>query len=822
MDDKVLKAALAGLLHDVGKFAQRANVKPQNEDFNESDYGKHGYHALLSSDFIKDYMPAHLQKGLSGVLYHHRADLDEPSIHRLQLADHFAAGERRTGSEEQADPKDARLIPVLSNVELLQPSPMGRKHRLEALDVQTAQSTYPTDSQEGDYAGLWKQMTGELMQWKQEMGQEWEMQSGEDYFTTLLAVFQKYLWCIPSATPWQEKEIDKPYRAWPDVSLYDHNRLTSAIAACLAYDETLPEEKSDQTVALLARGDVSGIQGFIYRLSRPEAETEHIAKRLRGRSFYLQLLTEVAVDWILREIGLPPSCAIFVGGGRFDLLLPLKASEKLQELNESLTAWLFKEFQGEIGLLIAAREAKPDDFTDTREISMKLDEQLEISKRRKWMNNLNEETFFNPIGDQWHVCSVCRLTTMPDPGICPLCVQHENIGKHLPHARYLAFCYDTTPALDGEQIIRFEDAPFGAQVAILRNDQDLQKLRTVRGRMTVYSVNQTDKFIIPGMVSSFRFLANAAPKAKGTFQVSGEPTVEDGDVLHFEAIAELSKGARRIGVLKADVDRLGLVMSEGLSDEDDKKATEQVSRPTLSRVAALSRMLDLFFAGHLNRICDEVFLAWEKNSQHERVGETDGLFYVMYSGGDDLFIVGPWDQVLVLALKLRNEFYAFTGQNPNLTLSAGYVQVKPRYPTQKFAELVDEAEKQAKSDGRNRLSAFGETMLWTDDDLSEGQKEASFKWLQKEAERWVVAIDAKPQELPGGLIYDLGGLFRQHRQKDGKLRPMWTPRLYYTLARRLKPEVRKKFEEGIFKAITSRKTLVPVSIASLSIRERSK
>ncbi len=667
MEEEIWMAALAGLLHDVGKFAQRANVLPQNKDLNESDYGKHGYHALLSSDFVKDYMPVYLQKGLNYVLYHHRSDLDEPSIRRLRLANQYAAGEPWEGSGERADPKDVRLIPILSNIELLQPPPTDQNHRLAALDVQTEHSTYPTNSMKGNYAELWNQMTDELMQWKQLMGKEWETQSGEDYFTTLLAIFQKYLWCIPSATPWQEKEKDEPYRAWPDVSLYDHNRLTSAIAACLAYDETLPEERGDQPVALLARGDVSGIQGFIYRLSRPEAETEHVAKRLRGRSFYLQLLTEVVVDWILREIGLPSSCTIFVGGGQFDLLLPLSASKKLLELNENLAAWLFKKFQGEISFLIAVQGAKPDDFIDTREISMKLDEQLEISKRRKWLNNLNDENFFNPIGDQWHVCNVCRLTIMPNPGICPQCVQHENIGKHLPHARYLAYCYDTLPALDSEQIIQFEDAPFGTQVAILDDDQDLQKVRAAGGHVIVYSVNRTDNFIVPGIASSFRFLANAAPKAKKDFKIPGEQPIHKGEVLHFEAIAELSKGANRIGILKADVDRLGLVMSEGLNEENSHKSGMATLRPTLSRVAALSRMLDLFFAGHLNRICDEVFRDWVKNSQHERIDDTDGLFYVMYSGGDDLFIVGPWDQVLVLALKLRNEFSAFTGQNPNLT-----------------------------------------------------------------------------------------------------------------------------------------------------------
>ncbi len=39
-----------------------------------------------------------------------------------------------------------------------------------------------------------------------------------------------------------------------------------------------------------------GFKTFIYRVSRPEATTEHIAKRLRGRSFYLQLQTELIVD----------------------------------------------------------------------------------------------------------------------------------------------------------------------------------------------------------------------------------------------------------------------------------------------------------------------------------------------------------------------------------------------------------------------------------------------------------------------------------------------------------------------------------------------
>jgi hypothetical protein len=110
-------------------------------------------------------------------------------------------------------------------------------------------------------------------------------------------------------------------------------------------------------------------------------------------------------------------------------------------------------------------------------------------------------------------------------------------------------------------------------------------------------------------------------------------------------------------------------------------------------------------------------------------------------------------------------------------------------------------------------------MLWRDEDVKDSS-DASFRWLLDLAKEWALAI-RENKELPSSLIYDLGGLYRQHRAKDGRLQAMWTPRLYYTLARRLKKDLRDKYEGNIFKTITSGKILAPVSIASLLIRERS-
>jgi len=814
MEERVIFAALAGLLHDVGKIALRAE-ESLGEEWNEETAKELGYkHSLATYTFIQNYVPKPFRARVRGAVYYHNPK--ELADWWIQQADRLSSGERRSGSDEQADQKEARLNPVLANVSLDKPKPVGFKHHLAVLSVQDNLS-YPTREPSGSYSDLWGKMLEELNNWKNAMGPTWESQEVESFYTILLAIFQKYLWCVPSATPWQ-KETEKSRRVWPDISLYDHSRLTSAIAACLAYDEVPQRNEDGQPVAILVRGDVSGIQKFIYSISSPESETEHVAKRLRGRSFYLQLLIEVIVDWLLRKIGLPSACAIYVGGGRFDLLLPQKSKDQLEGMQKDLSSWFLKTFHGELGLWISSYDAYPEDFADIRDISKRLDEALEKIKQQKWKEHLAQDSFFIPSKEElWHVCSVCRLTPVSDSGmVCSLCRQHEAIGKNLPYASYIAFCYGERPALESEKIVDFDESPFGIHVAFLCNDEDKNRVKSLRGDIHLFALNYTENFIVPGFTSSFRFLANTAPRASQDFRIPGMQPIQSGDVLHFEAIAELSTGAKRIGVLKADVDRLGLIMGEGLNDDSNQTPDKEHLRPTLSRMAALSRTLDLFFSGHLNRICAQIFQEWRATPSHVHATSVNGLFYIIYSGGDDLFIVGPWDQILHLANKLRNEFHAFTGGNLNLTLSAGYVQVKPRFPVQKFAELVDDAEKIAKNSGRNRIALFGEALLWDEVDCSIPE-DVSFSWMFLVAQDWVEKIEAN--KLPRGLIYDLGGIFRKHRDQTGKLQPLWTPRLYYTLARRVNEDLRKELEGKLFRAISSRKILVPVSIASLLIRE---
>jgi CRISPR-associated protein Csm1 len=78
----------------------------------------------------------------------------------------------------------------------------------------------------------------------------------------------------------------------------------------------------------------------------------------------------------------------------------------------------------------------------------------------------------------------------------------------------------------------------------------------------------------------FKVLANSIPN------IGGKP-------LYFNHLAEISKGANKLGVLKMDVDNLGLIFSKGFA---------QIGGASISRISSLSFYLDLFFSGMINQI----------------------------------------------------------------------------------------------------------------------------------------------------------------------------------------------------------------------------
>ena len=141
----------------------------------------------------------------------------------------------------------------------------------------------------------------------------------------------------------------------PDVSLYDHVKLTAAFAVCMwqyfqahqinDYRKECFEKESsrvrNQPMYLLVSGDLSGIQKFIYTIPSKGA------LKVFGSILYLELLVENIVDEILDACQVSRSCLLYTGGGHFYMMLPNTDGVEscLESFQKQLQEW-FLEYYG--------------------------------------------------------------------------------------------------------------------------------------------------------------------------------------------------------------------------------------------------------------------------------------------------------------------------------------------------------------------------------------------------------------------------------------------------------------------------------------------
>ena len=172
-----------------------------------------------------------------------------------------------------------------------------------------------------------------------------------DHFESLWAC---YAAAIPSATAFNVK---------PDVSLYDHSKAVAALAVALwryHHDQGRDPETVRRALAdradwneqkfLLIQGDCFGIQDFIFATG---GETQkRAAKLLRGRSFYVSLLSECAALRVLESLDLPGASQIINAAGKFLIVAPKTPEivEKLVTVQKTLDTWFLTHAWGQSGL----------------------------------------------------------------------------------------------------------------------------------------------------------------------------------------------------------------------------------------------------------------------------------------------------------------------------------------------------------------------------------------------------------------------------------------------------------------------------------------
>lgn len=453
-----------------------------------------------------------------------------------------------------------------------------------------------------------------------------------------------------------------------DISLYDYGRLTAALACCFQLRMQAPDAPDEcqalcrQQSLLLFSCDFSGIQNFIYLIS-----TKSALKMLRSRSFFLELLMEHMIDELLELCGLTRVNCLYAGGGHAYLLLPNtpQAVQAVKTFSASVNSWLRGQFGIALYLACGAQPCSPDALFGRNgqeaysDIFRSLSARLGHTKLTRCSAAELDE--LNHAASESRECRICGRGAADGEELCIWCDIFSRLGarltdQHLIFAvaeRPLALSRLSMPAPGAGGVQRYINL-FSKQQALAQT-ADPSILRW-------YSKNET----IDGLANCRRvWMGDHCPSSL------------------LEDLSSQSEGIQRMGVFRADVDNLGKAFISGFASPDGKS-----NHVSLARTMAFSRSMSLFFKSYIN----------------ELLAPYRGVL-VVYSGGDDLFLVGGWNDLLEAAQKLRSAFCSYTGDA--LTFSGGFGLYTSKYPLARAAEETAELESFAKEAScKNSITLF--------------------------------------------------------------------------------------------------------------------
>lgn len=642
-------------MHDIGKVVYRANGQTA--------------HPLAGLEFLSKIKSMQDQKEvLNCVRYHHEKNLitaslpDNSLAYIVWIADNISSGMdvREVEGEEGTQARFIKTAPLQSVFNILNgnqeklvypPSTLKKDQELPYPDKQVQEYSA------GFYEGILQSLQSGLH----------EISLDDSAINSLLQLLEVYLSYIPSSTNQSETR---------DISLFDHSKTTAAIAACIeAYlnEKQITDYKGEllvnkeqfykEEVFQLFSMDLSGIQSFIYTISGEAAK-----KNLRARSFYLEILMESIMDEFLEALSLSRVNCLYNGGGHAYLLLPntKKAKDTVKAMMGELRHWLLQEFQIDLYLAHASVSCNGNQLMDKpngsySELYKKLSENISREKLSRY--TADEILQLNARSNTEHEreCKECKRTEgLNKDDLCPLCASLLAASTKLTDSNCIVILKNTNKGLP---LFEGKSAMFVSEKEV----PDYQKNNPEFVR--VYTLNNLDT----GPKGAVHLWA-------GTYASSND----------FHILAKASAGIERLGVLRADVDNLGLAFIKGF----------QPGQATLSRMSVFSRHLSLFFKYQINTILKAPGYQFSDSDQQKRNAA------IVYSGGDDLFIIGSWNEMIEAAIDIHDAFERYT--QSTLHLSAGIGMYTDSYPVSRMAEETGDLENQAKHfrSEKNALALF--------------------------------------------------------------------------------------------------------------------
>lgn len=633
------------LLHDIGKVIQRAT-------------GERKKHALVGADWFDEIADNQV---ISDQIRYHMANYQSDKLSNDHLAyityiaDNIASGvDRRQSNEESDEGASAKIWDTYTNqadiFNVFGAQTDKRYFKPTVLNLKSepnfASETYEPFSK-GDYAAIVTRIKNELA----------EFEFNQAQIDSLLNLFEATLSFVPSST--NTKEI-------ADISLAEHSRLTAAFALAIYdyledkdrhnYKEDLFTKASafyEEEAFLLASFDLSGIQDFIYNIA-----TSGAAKQLKARSLYLDFMSEYIADSLLDKLGLNRANLLYVGGGHayFILANTEKTVETLVQFEKDFNQFLLANFQTRLYVAFgwgsfAAKDImselnSPESYRQVYQKASRM-----ISEKKISRYDYQTLILLNRGGkSSERECEICHsvenLVSYHDQKVCDICRGLYQFSKEIAHDHFI--------------ITENGGLPIGPNaclkgVAFKELSHEAFSRVYVKNDYKAGTVKATHVFV-------------------GDYQCD--------EIYNYAALSknENGLGIKRLAVVRLDVDDLGAAFMAGFSQQGNGQYS------TLSRSATFSRSMSLFFKVYINQFASDKKLS------------------IIYAGGDDVFAIGSWQDIIAFTVELRQNFIKWT--NGKLTLSAGIGLFADKTPISLMAHQTGELEEAAKGNEKDSISLF--------------------------------------------------------------------------------------------------------------------
>ena len=680
MEKDDVQIAVGCLLHDIGKVLYRY------------DDGRN--HAISGTEYLKNDVGIEDKVILEQVKYHHAKLLKDSRVSSdsfafiSYIADNIASAVDRRDKDE-AGVGFVKDIPLDSIFNILNGNNQKKHYKAAFLDSDEIQ--FPTDkaiSYSEEFYSKCKNNISDALK---------SIKYTDEYVNSLLAILEGNLSFVPSST--SQKEV-------ADISLYDHVKMTAAFG-CSIYkylknnnindfkEELLHSEKSfyDKKAFLLYSMDISGIQDFIYTITSKGA-----LKSLRARSFYIELLMEFMADELLNYTGYCRANLIYCGGGHAYLLFDNTKNtvEKIQKFEKDMNSFFEDKFTTSLYLAGGMSPCSSNDFKNQpsgsyssifRNVSNEISKHKSQRYTKEEIINLNNGNQ----ADSERECSICkRVDLLNDEGICKICSALKDFSSKIQNESFFV-------VLNKNETGSLLPLPNGCFLTAESKEELTKRMGENKNYIRAYSKNE----FYSGLDISTKLWIGDYKKADT-----------------FEELVNESKGIKRLGVLRADVDNLGQAFVRGF--ENPKNQNRYV---TISRTATFSRKLSTFFKRNINYMLKNAdYHFMEDDERNERSAA------VVYSGGDDVFVVGAWDDIINFAVDLHDNLDSFSQKT--LSISAGIGIYNPKYPVSAMAREVGDLEESAKSLPRkNAIALFDESMVFDWDSFCNNVLEEKYRIL---------------------------------------------------------------------------------------------